>query len=429
MAENVPASVELAYQQLSAALAQVGGKDLDLLTAPWSQIEPVIARALGGAFDLSRPEHQGVALGVAAVLGKRLAKDDGAFWAANRESPDGLIMGFPDAIIMLSPFGAAMEALSRARLVQLDDMQKEIRTALGRARLSLSGGAAMRLGPADYERLFDPAFVQFVALDQQRLKEAWEGPAGTFARNLRDGIERAGSQLSPEVRKQLEGQLVGALSALDPQKSMVEQLGAAGRLVELAGHLGGTIEATRPAPEDFWGAVVLPLLFIGQPAGFADFDEEEKQAIGQGVDPLFLYLDVVPYQHSVEDEGLLGAFGQDEIGLPHPAMGGLSPLRLLAVKLDRLAPALAAFSAEGSKAAFQKFCEHVKAQTGTAVNAAQSEAVLNEAVALVGELKKIADARDKGFAALRRITEAEAAGEAAFAAIRKAMHGPRIILA
>lgn len=428
MAANVPPSVELAYQQLTEGFKQVGLRDVDPMKAPWSELEPGIARLLGGPLQLQNPQHQAVVLGVSAILGKRLAAEDGGFWAPNRESPDGMIMGFPDAIIMLSPFGAAMDALARAQLGQLDQLQKEVRTALGRARLSLAGGGAPRLGPQDYERLFDPAFLQFVVLEQAKLKEAWEEPVGTLTRNLREALDRPGTPLSPEVKKQLEGQLLGALTSLDPQKGLMQQLNVAGRLVELAAHLVASTEPTRPAPEEFWAAVAFPLLFIGAPESFPPLDEEETQAARQGVDPLFLYLDVVPFQHSAQDEGLLGAFGEEDIGLPHEAMGGLSPLRLLTVKMERIAGPLEKFNAVASRTAFHRFCEHVNQKAGAQLNATASDQVLNEAFALIDELKKVWEARSKGPVALRRMTEAEAAGEPALAAVRKALTGPRLIL-
>ena len=429
MATPVPPSVELAFQQLLAGFKSVGLNDLDPIKASWADIEKGVARLLGGPFNIQQQQHQAVALGLSAVLGMKLRDEFGAFWAANRESPDGMVLGFPDALVMLSPIGATMEALSRANLPQLEEIQKQIRTALGRARLSISGGGQPKLGPQDYERLFDPAFIQFVLLEDQKLKEAWESPLSGFIRNLREAIDRTSSQVGPEVKKQMDAQLLGALSSLDPQKPIVEQVAQAGRIVELVGHLGATGEATRPAPEDFWAAVAFPVLMIGDPATFPAFEDEEKQAIAQGVDPLFLFLDVTPYQFQADDEGLLGAISGEEIGLPHPALQGISPLRLLTVKLDKLGPALEKFDAAKSKAAFQRFVEHAKAQTGNQnLKLGQSEQVLNEAFMLVTELKKLWETRSKGKVALRRLTEAEAAGEPALTAIRKSMHGPRIIL-
>lgn len=430
MATQVPQSVELAYQQLLSGFRAVGLPELDPLKASWPEIEKGVARLLGGPFDLQQPQHQAVALGVSAVLGIRLAQESGAFWAQNRESPDGLVLGFPEALVMLSPIGAAMDALAQANLPRLEEVQKQVRTALGRARLSLQAGQQPRLGPADYERLFDPSFIQFVLLDEQKLKEGWENPLSGFVRNLRDAVDRTASQLGAGLKKQMDEQLLSALSSLEQQKPLVQQVPQAGRIVELAGHLSATTEATRPAPEDFWAAVAFPLLLIGDPQAFPPLEEEEKQALTQGVDPLFLYLDVTPYQFKAEDEGLLGVIPAEDVGLPHPALEALSPLRLLTVKFDRLGPALEKLDPAKSRDAFQRFVEHVKAQTGNAgLQAGPSGQVLDEALALLGELKTLWEARSKGKIALRRLTEAEAAGEPALTAIRKALQGPRIILA
>jgi hypothetical protein len=425
--QNVPPQVELAYQRLAEGLRKVG-VEADPLKSTWAELEPGVARLLGGPIDLDRPEHQAVALGISSLLGVRLAQDDGAFWAVNRESPDGWVLGFPDAIIMLSPFGAAMEALSRANLARLDELAREVRTALGRARLA-PGAAPARLTPEDYERLFDPAFVQWTVVDEQKLKKAWEEPVSGLLRDVRDGVDRAGPQLPAEVRRQVEAQLVTSLAALDQSKSVLAQVDRAGRLVELVAHLAATVEATPPAPEEFWAGVALPLLFIGKPASFPPLDEEEKEAVKQGVDPLFLYLDVVPYQFPAEEEGLLGAFGDEDVGIPHPALQAVSPLRLFALKLDRLSPAMQGFDPKASREGFDRFLAHVSTETGITVGPGPNHQILDEAFAMVGELKRLWEARTKGQVFLRRLPEAEAAAEGALALVRKAMQGPRIILA
>lgn len=424
---SVPASIELAYQQLAQGLATVGLAELDLLKAPWADIERGVARLLGGPFDVRRPNHQAIALGVSAVFGKRLVAEHGAFYARNRESPDGMVLGFPDEIIMLSPFGAVVEALSRSNLARLDEVDKEVRAALGRARLAVSARTPRHLTPEDYEHLFDPGLVQLVVLDQARLKELWELPAASFARNVREALDRS-TQIPSELRKALQSQIVGAVEGLEPNKTMIDQIGRAGRLIELAPHLAATVEATRAAPEEFWAAVVFPLLFIGAPETFPPLDEEDRAAIREGVDPLYLYLDVVPYQFPAPDEGVLGAFGADAVSLIHPAMGGLAPLRLAGLKLDVIGPALSAFDAVKSRDAFRRFSPSLEQQTGKAVEAREADRVFDEALELIGDLKKVWESRGKGPAAMRRLTEAEAAGEPALSLVRKALQGPRIIL-
>jgi hypothetical protein len=425
---SVPPTVELAYQQLKEGLSKVGSGDLDLMKATWADIERGVARLLGGGFDVRRPEHQAVALGVAAVFGKRLEAEHGAFYAQNRESPDGVVIGFPDAVVMLSPFGAALEALTRSDLSRLDATSKEIRSALGRARLAVSAGPPLRLTAQDYERLFDPALIQLVALDQGRLKELWEMPAGTLSRNVREALDRS-AQLPAEVKKPLESQLLGAVAALDPKKTLVDQIAQAGRLIELAPHLVATVEATRPAPEEFWASIVFPLLFIGAPQTFPPLDEDDRAALKEGVDPLFLYLDVVPYQFQAADEGVLGVFGGDAISAVHPAMAGLAPLRLMALKLDAIGLALQAFDPTRSRDAFERFAAFLRDQTGQPVETRQTQRILDEAAALIRELRAVWDARQKGTTAIRRLTDAEAGGEPTLGLVRKALQGPRIILA
>ncbi len=424
---QIPPQVEGAFQRLVEGLQKVGVQ-ADPLKVPFAELEPGIARLLGGPLQPQQPEHQVVVLGVSSLLGIRLAQDDGAFWAVNRESPDGWVLGFPDAIIMLSPFGAALEAVARANLGRLDELQKEVRAALGRARLT-PGAAPARLSPEDYERLFDPAFVQWSVVDEGKLERAWEAPVSGLLRDVRDGIERAGAQLPPEVRRQVEGQLVQALAAMDPSKSVLAQVDRAGRLTELVAHLAGSTETTRPAPEEFWAGVALPVLFIGAPTAFPPLDDEEKEAVKRGTDPLFLYLDMVPYQHPAEEEGLMGAFGDEDVALPHPALEQVAPLRLFHVKLDRIAPLLEGFDPAAARAGFEAFLEHLSKESGITVGPGPSQQVLDEAFAMLGELRTLWSGRGEGRLFLRRMPEAEAAAEGALALIRKAMNGPRIILA
>jgi hypothetical protein len=230
------------------------------------------------------------------------------------------------------------------------------------------------------------------------------------------------------MKKALESQLLGAIAALGPNKTLVDQMAQAGRLVELAPHLVATVEATRPAPEEFWSAVVFPILFIGAPKTFPPIGEEERAALREGVDPLSLYLDIVPYQFPTADEGVLGVFAADAISPVHPAMAALAPLRLVGLKLDAIGPALEAFDPAKSRDAFERFVDFVREQTGQAVEGTQTQRVLEEASLLIRELRAVWDARQKGIPAIRRLTEAEAAGEPALALVRKALQGPRIIL-
>ncbi|MCY0995759.1 hypothetical protein OWM54_01270 [Myxococcus sp. MISCRS1] len=131
-AHPVPQHVHQAQLQVAAALEKAEGKPIDLLKAPWADVEKAVAKVLGGPFQVNQPEHQTLALGLAGAFAMRLIMEHQAFWFPNRDSPEGATLGFPEAIIMLSPFGAAMDALGQSKLSRLDDLAGDIRVRWAR---------------------------------------------------------------------------------------------------------------------------------------------------------------------------------------------------------------------------------------------------------------------------------------------------------
>jgi hypothetical protein len=429
MSSPTPPQLEAAKAQVSAVLEQLEGRKIDLDSAPWAEIEKALVKVLQGPFRPDVPEHQVIALGLAAGFGARLLKEQKAFWFPDRESPEGASVGFSEALIKLSPFGAVVDALGAAKLERLDDVAKDIRTSL--AQVKFSAGAAaqpMQLAAEDYMRLFDPGFVQVVALDPKKAEEAWNKPPERLSADVRDAISRT-SQLPPQVKQQLEQQLVGALQRLEPGKSLLSQLARAPRVIELMGLLTGASASTGSAPEEFWAEVALPLLFIGNPASFPEIDDEELGAAKQGVDPLFLMLEVVPYQFKAAEEGLMGAFPGDSLGLPHPAFSATPHLRLIKVGLDVVKGPLAAFDPAKTKDTLKRFGEHLAAKTGPVAvrGGAEAKQMFDAALALLADFKRVVDSGKD--VCVRRLTEAEAASEPALNLVRQSMSGPRIILA
>jgi len=430
MSAPLPPQLDAAKAQLSQALQAVEGRPIDLGAVGWADLEKSVIKLLGGPFQLQKPEHQVVALGLAAVLGDRLAKDSQGFWFPSRESPEGASLGFPDALVMLSPFGAVVDALLAAKLERLEDVVKDVRTSLGRARFSVQGGQAQRLTPFDYQRLFDPGFVQLVAVDAAKAEKAWSTPPEALARELKDALGRVGNRLPEQLKQQLDAQLVGSLQRLKPGVPLVDQAEQSPRLVELIGHLFGAVTSTGAAPEEFWADVVLPLAFIGAPATFPALEGDELEAAKQGVPPIALFLELVPFQHqSPEDEGLLGAFPFASVAPPHPKLGQLGSLRMVKVGFEALDKPLAALDPAKTKDALARFGEHLAKAAGAPVRSAGPEAdqMVDAAIVLLKDLKRLS--AEKKPVWLRRLTEAEAGAEVALAEVRQALGAPRIILA
>lgn len=428
MTMPMPPQLEAATEQLTKSLSELLGRGVDLAKEPWPELEKGVIRLLGGPFEPSRPEHQLVALGLSGGFAARLNAEHKAFWFPYRETPEGASLGFPEALIMLSPFGAVVDALRSARLDKLSEVEKEIRGAL--AQVKFSGQASgVRLAPEDYLRLFDPAFVQLVALDGAKAKSTWGLTPSRLSIDLRDAIGRAG-KLSAEVKKQLEQQFVTALARLDAGKPLLQQVTRAPRIVESMGLLFASTASTGAAAEEFWTDVAFPLLFVGAPATFPPLDAEELELAKQGVDPLFLFLDVVPYQHQAPEEGLLGAFPASSLGLPDPAFEQVHQLRLIKVGLEALGKPLAEFDPARTRDAIQRFGELVRQKTGpvpAGQGADEAKVMIDAALQLLGDLKALVTQGKDVY--VRRLTEAEAASEPALAQVRLAASGPRIILA
>ncbi len=422
-----PPQLDAAFQQVTQVLAQVQGKPVDLVKDSWADIEAGVIKLLGGPFSPQKGEHQVIALGLAAALGERLNAEYQAFWFPYRETPEGASLGFPEALIMLAPFGAVVDALAAGKLERVDEVIKTIRTSLAQAKFGGGGGQQMRLGPEDYMRLFDPGFVQVVGVDGAKLKQAWDMTPERLSIDLRDAINRA-QRLPAELKKQLESQLIGALGRLERGKPVISEAPRAPRVVETVGLLHAATTNTGPAAEEFWHEVVMPLLFVGAPATFPPLGEEEIEAAKQGVDPLFLFLDVVPFQFKAAEEGLLGAF--TDLQVPAAEFRGGTQVRLIKVGTDGVKEALNAFDAQKTRDAIKRFGDHLKEKGGTsteAKGAQEAKTMLDAAMTLLTDLKQaVASGKDLY---VRRMTEAEAASEPALAQVRQALAGPRIILA
>jgi hypothetical protein len=433
-AHPIPPHVLQAQQHLAAALEQSEGKPVDLLKAPWAEVEQAVLKLIGGPFQPNRSEHQALALGVAGFFATRMAGEHQAFWFPNRDSPEGATLGFPDTIIMLSPFGAAMDALAQGKLSRLEDLAADIRRSLGQVRFggnpaaALSGGQQNRLGPADYQRLFDPGFLQFVVLDPAKAKSTFEARPDSLARDVKDALGRTQPPLPPEAREQFEGQIVMSLTRLEAGKSLADQAERAPRLAELMAHMVATVGGTGCAPEEFWAEIVLPLMFIGVPQNFPPLDEDELQAFNQGAEPLALFVDVVPHAHRAPEEGLLGAFPMTDVGLAHPAFAKVGALRLIQLNPASIKGLLEKFEPEKLAESVKRFMDYLAEKSGRPLQeTGQGKEMLNAALLLLTDLKRAAT-QTPGMLCLRRLTEAEAASEQALALVRRALQGGRIIL-
>jgi len=426
----MPLQIEVALKQLKEAIARVERRDVDLDKASWAEIEKSVIKLLGGAFRVDRTDHQAIALGLSGVFAGHLQQQHNAFWFPYREALEGAALGFPDALMVLAPFGAAIDALVRGNLALLEEMGKDIRRSLSQVRFSATQAAGARLTAADYQRLFDPGFIQFVAVNPAKAREIWERTPPQLAREIRDALGRMPNSVPGDVRKQLESQLVGALDRLEPEKKLSGQSERVSRLSELLAHLFASAEVSGSAPEELWTDVILPILLIGTPQQFPPLEEADLTAYRQGADPLLLYVDLIPHQHAGSDDGFLGLFEPSEIEPLTVSLSRDGLPRLLKLKREKLEPMLSAFDPATVSASVEAFSAHLQKHVGAASAAPQRSTLLQGVLTLLSDLKKVvaAAAKDGNSLGARQLTEAEALTDSTLDRLRRTLQGPRIIL-
>jgi hypothetical protein len=431
-----PPQVQAAVDQLRQALQSAESRAVDPLTTPWVEVEKGVIKLLGGAFSPRDESHQNIAFMVAAALAERLRRDLGAFWFSNRATPQGAALGFPSGIIVFSPFGTAAQALARGRLAMLDEVAAELDRVLAQARAQELGTptGAPALGPEDYQRLFDPGFVQFVAVRTDLARASWERTPAAETRELDDAFARLPREVPREARESFRSQLVEALRRLPPEKPLGSQIATAPQLIELLALLHGGGGQTGFAPAELWEGVLLPLLHIGAPESFPALDDDLKESFRHGVPPLVLYVDTVPYlTPSADEDGLLGVFPPEEIQVIDEAFEAAGTVRLAQVEPGHLSKLTAAFDARAVRASVERFAAQLEATAGPAAapEARPGEpSLLEVALVLLEDLARVVRAAEDQRAAfcVRHATESEASSEPLLHALRHALTGPRIIL-
>jgi len=426
-----PPQIEAAFNDFTKHFAQMEGSAIDPMVASFAELEPGVIKMLGGSFNLQTQEHRVVAFMVGATLGIRLEKDLGAFWFPNRSSGFGAAMGLSEAVAVVSPIEAVSRALAKGQLSELDDLMRDLRSMVARATLSPQGAGmgGQKIGPEDYQRLFDPGLAQVACLDGATVEKLLNTPTGTVRREIEDAIGRAPSQLPDEVKAQIRAQIGGALGQMDPDKLLGEQLPRATSLCELLSWIHATRTSSGLAPEELWRELVVPLLHIGAPEKFPELDEDDVAAIEPGADPLLLFVEIVPFQTPAADEdGVIGVFPVETAESLIPMNEGFP--RLVQVDPTALVNVLHTFDVAKTRAAIAAFRAHVIAAGAPEPGPLESP-LLDAAISLIGDIAMVAKEAHEtgGVFCVRRATEAEASSEAALHMVREALRAPLIVLA
>jgi hypothetical protein len=381
MPAPVPRLIRDGLEALSAAVGPLLPEGLN--AASWSQLQKILPRVR---------EQRVLAVGLAALLGEHLVRKHQGFWFPQREALHGFEIGFPDTLLAVSPFELVKDALARSDVASLSRRETELADALARA-----GAGNARLSPTSYQKLFDPGFVQFLAIDAAAARRAWDTPAQRLAAHLEAVL--AAAPLLPDVRERLWEPWVGALRKLGSGATLWKQGEGAPRLLERVGHLYGTVATTAAAAEELWADVAFPLLLIGSPAAIGAVP---AAALESG-EPFGALLSTLPRRFKPPPEGVLGVFSFERV---RP----VNSLRLYEVDLDELSAPLEEFDPRGSRAFLERFKNAFEAQLGKPARL-DRDRVMEQAVSALETLKKIWATR-AGAVWLRRLTGAEALAEA-----------------
>ncbi len=430
----IPPQIEEAIARLRQAITDVQGITLDPLTAGWKEIEAGVVKLLMGAFAPDNPNHQGIAFMLAAAFAERLRRDLQAFWFPSRSARHGAALGFPGAVLVLSPFDAVDQALSRAKLTSLDDITGELRGLLAQARAQPEPPPT--LGPEDYRRLFDPGLVQLVALDPRALETTLAAKPEAVVADVEQAFSRLPAAVPKQVRAPTRRRIVDTLKQLDPLRTLGQQAARAPQLTELLALVFAGKEESGFAPAELWADLLLPLAHIGAPERFPDLDEDAIEAWKNGADPLLLYVDTVPYGRPAADEdGLLGAFSEDQVAMLDPAFDGAAELRMLRLSSDALTPLFGTLDPQAIRDAINRFRAHCEAAAGpspaTPETPAGEMSLLDITITLLENATTLTRAvqEQKLIPVVRHATESEAASDPILRALRQAHSAPRIVLA
>jgi hypothetical protein len=175
---------------------------------------------------------------------------------------------------------------------------------------------------------------------------------------------------------------------------------------------------------------------VGAAEEFAPPDEEELASYREGVEPVLLYVDLVPYQTPAADEdGLLGVFPGDSVKLLDPRWSGSQGVRVLQLDADALADVCASFDPAQVRAAVERFtavCAEAAGGAAATPQRAPGQPALLDLVLMLAQdvCTMVATVKEKGWAlGLRYATESEAASEPVLQDLRRAIKAPRIVLA
>lgn len=341
MSQPIPPTIATALEELTRAFHAVKGPACDPLTAPWDTVDEVTRTVLGGEFQPSQPGHRLYQLRLGALFGERLAREAGGFWFRKRDAVGGFGLGFPEGVFTVSPFKVTALAMVSGKVAGLGTAMAELKKQAEAAKKP-----GPKLGPDDYERFFDPAFLEFFAQDPKRAKAAWEATPKRLLADLKDAAFRV--KPSGKTKEWLETKLTFPLIGLAQDTPLIAQAEKDAGLVERVGELFGARYGTGLTGEEGFANVLLPLLTIDP-----DKAPTPKKKEGQGA--LAMFFAQSPRVEGLPDDAILGLFSPEQVSAPDPRLAKVDGLHTFRVNPRTLNPLLQRFDAKAIKSRVEAF--------------------------------------------------------------------------
>lgn len=264
--------------------------------------------------DIKDEAHWEIWFNFGAWIGETVRRRHGGQWILFGDDPHTWRIGFSKIFLEIAPFVFAEQLLrmgSGAIRKMVTEIEK-IREQHDEARAKEGKDSLDRFLPQHYLRLHTVPLGQWMAMDFANVARLWnEAPA----KELVEAIRTAGPRLGPQNQTIVE-RVTEALSRANQDKPVNEQTSDRG-LFEAVAQIIGLRRATAPLAIDILERVVVPAMHVGLPETFPPLDEDDLANLRKGIELFVFFVEVIPHQHSADDEGFLGSIPHDQLSTPY----------------------------------------------------------------------------------------------------------------
>ncbi len=380
----------------------------------WPQLSKTLDAVIAGR-DSKKVAASGrdLELGLGAWIGERLVKAHQGFWFLHRDLPERMAVGFPGDFLMVSPFEWAAEALRVGNSAPLREREEALANAL--KAHGASKDAASRLSADEYERMFDPGNVMFVAIDAARARQTWNASPRELGASLRAALAKSGRAISEDGQAQLDRWLVQPLERTKRSK-LAELASSEPRLFEQVTWLFAGVGTTAAATEEFWSDLIFPFL---RASAAPEPERVIASALEGSNEPFLAYLRARTPGGKPPVGLMLGHFAPADISPAEPRLADSGTPRLFKVKRAGLLEALQRFDPAAELQAFRRFVDKLAQVRGLEDGRSQlSIDLVSAAASMLKQLEKLLAQTPNADLCVYRVTEGEAKAAPAFAVLR-----------